>query len=150
MSNLSGICVRNCKIKGFPDNDSIKDLPEGTLIEFIIATDVDTVIRVFSYENGTIRRETPLYGTSADNVQLVEQEIWPYLMAIQNAKDRLALIRNQQMLGFLSKKLKVNDGVMIKSENTGDDYIQGIVKYIALVPELGSGFYFGVEIPVSI
>lgn len=150
MSNVNGICVRDCKIIGFPDGDSIKDLPEGTLVEFIVKQDSKQVIRVFTYENRKIKRETPLYITSGANLQLVEKEMWPFLTAVTNPEERLTLATNQQMMDFVSTKIKINDAVFIKSENTGDDYVKGIVKYIALVPELGSGFYFGVEIPVSI
>lgn len=151
MSNQNnGICVRNCKIIGFPDNDSIKDLPDGTLVEFIVTQGSNQVIRVFTYENCTLKREKPLYVTSADNLQSVEKEMWPFLIAVKNETERVEMVRNRPLLDFISKKVKVNDGVFIKSDKTGDDYVRGIVKYIALVPDLGSGFYFGVEIPVSV
>lgn len=150
MSNPNGICVRDCKIIGFPDGDSIKDLPEGTLVEFIVKQESKEVIRVFTYENRKIVRGKPLYITAGDNLQLIEKEMWPFLTAVINSEERLILARNHQMIDFITTKIKINDGVFIKTENTGDDYVRGIVKYIALVPELGSGFYFGVEIPVSI
>lgn len=80
----------------------------------------------------------------------VAEDIWPYVISIDNLESRLRLVNNKGLCIWLTN-LKVNDilcvhGELFKSGNLNFDCI---IRYIGPVQELNSvGYFFGLEILV--
>ncbi|KAK2576712.1 hypothetical protein KPH14_005369 [Odynerus spinipes] len=78
---------------------------------------------------------------------LVSQEIWKFLLAVSVPQERVRLASDNSLCRVL-EKLRINDKVWYCSNFNGYKEL-AVIKYIGLVPQLGQGFYFGLDLPES-
>lgn len=114
----------------------LEDLMDGTLL--ISVTDVSESKVWFNTE----------WCCQKTDLIHVSQEIWRFLLAVSVPQERVRLANNKSLCGIL-ENLSVNDKVWYHPNHKVNDHKElAIIKYIGPVPELGQGFYFGLEIPV--
>lgn len=141
-SKYYGICIKNSKVFGFPNNDFMKEINVGAILE-IHFTEVGTIFSVYDDEMNT---ESQMYCGLSENFITVKKQLWPYLVGIKNPIDRSKFIQNPELIDFILG-IHINDEVLFKLEEN-QNCIKGFVRYIALVPNIGHGLYFGIEVPV--
>ncbi|XP_012260175.2 ubiquitin carboxyl-terminal hydrolase CYLD [Athalia rosae] len=72
--------------------------------------------------------------------------MWQYLAAVPGPLDRVKLATDKQLCKELND-IRLNSEVFVRTDaKTSSPEVKAVIKYIGPVPELGSGFYFGLEI----
>lgn len=93
--------------------------------------------------------EANLFVCSQSNLLVVSADLWPFLIGITEPLHRLELAKNRDLANFI---MSSNTGhiVNVLGNKFGcDQPYTCIIRFIGLVPELGPGYYFGLEILVN-
>lgn len=106
-------------------------------------------IQVMDYYNNNIIWEN-LYKCSVNHLKKIHNDLFPFLIAIQDPEDRLQFaVRSECCKNIL--QLRIDDIVNVSGEPFRKDiFYNCIIRYIGLVPEIGPGYYFGLEILVIV
>lgn len=144
-SKCFGICIKNIKALAFPNKDFTKNVDEGTLLEICYTKEgVGFIFRVY---NDEMMIDNQMYCvTDSEDVIVVKNQLWPFLVGIKNPVDRSQFIKNHELTDFILG-IGINDQVWFKLDKN-QNFRKGFVRYIALVPSIGHGLYFGIEVPV--
>ncbi|CAD7085791.1 unnamed protein product [Hermetia illucens] len=121
---------------------------KGTLVKILDANGSSSVnVQVMDYINKNPIWEN-MYKCAADSVRQVPQDTWPYVIAIADPEERLRFALNSKWCQIILS-LKIGSIVSVSAElfkkSSSFDY-NCIVRYIGLVPEIGPGYYFGLEL----
>lgn len=124
----------------------------GTLLKIIETFDTNDskncIVQIVNFNNDNKRS----YICNTKNLLRVSEDIWPYVISIQNLDRRLRLaVNKEQCLWLLS--LKVNDLIAVQSDlpEKSNLSFDCIIRYIGPIQELSSvGYYFGLELLVGI
>lgn len=140
-----GICVQNTKVFGLPNNDIMKKIDEGTILEIYYLENVEGII--FSIFDDEMHIDNQMYcGLTQDFIR-VNKKLWPFLVGIKNPVERNKFIKNRELTNFILG-IEINDEVLFKMD-TNQNLVKGLVRYITLVPSIGHGLFFGIEVPVK-
>lgn len=145
-SKCFGICIKNSKVFGFPNNDFMKNVDDGTLLEINYTKKGEGII--FSVYDDEMKIDDQIYCGLSEDFNIVKKQLWPFLVGIKNPVDRSQFIKNHELTDFILG-IGINDQVWFKLE-VNQSFMEGFVRYIALVPSIGHGLYFGIEVPVKI
>ena len=134
------------------DKESL-DVEEGTLIQLHGSSKkrgkVNVQVKQFT-ENKNVLYEN-MYECNSNCLQVVTQELWPFVIGIRNKEKRLALVRREAEQNWIVN-LKINDMVSVPGECVGvksSFRFDCIVRYIGMVPQMNPyGYYFGLELLV--
>lgn len=76
--------------------------------------------------------------------------MWEYLAAVPSLQDRVKLATDKQLTKDLND-VRLNSKVIVTPDaaEAANEQILAVVKHVGPVPELGPGFYFGLEILVE-
>lgn len=139
-----GICVKNTKVFGLPNNDFMKKINEGTILEiYYVENDKGIIFGVYDDEMSI---DNQMYCGLTEDFVRVNNKLWPFLVGIKNPVDRSKLIKNRELTDFILS-IEINDEVLFKMDKN-QNLIKGFVRYITLVPSYGPGLFFGIEVPV--
>lgn len=139
-----GICIKNTKVFGLPNNDFMKKIDEGTILEiYFIENDEGIIFSIFDDE---MNIDNQMYCGLSEDFTRVNKKLWLFSIGIQNPVDRYQFIKNRELTDFILG-IKINDEVLFKLEKY-HKLMKGLVRYIAVVPNNGNGLYFGVELMV--
>lgn len=139
-----GICVKNTKVFGLPNNDFMKKIDEGTILEIHFLDNVGGII--FSIYDNEMNIDNQMYCGLPEDFIMVKNKLWPFLVGIKNPVDRNKFIKNRELTDFIVG-IELNDEVFFKLDKN-HELIKGLVRYITLVPNIGHGLFFGIEVPV--
>lgn len=141
-----GICIKTTKVFGIPNNDFMKIIDEGTILEIYFMENDDGII--FSvYGDEMIACSQMFCGLSKDFI-IVNKKLWPFLVGIKNPADRNIFVKNRELTDFILG-IQLNDEVLFKFDKN-PNLIKGFIRYITIVPSIGHGLLFGVEVPVRL
>lgn len=106
-------------------------------------------IRIYDFHSTNLIFEHNLFVCSATNLQKIQPEIWPFIVAIIDPGARSDFVRNAEAIAH-TLSLKVNDMVLVNGSafKPNGSYLMSVIRYIGLVSEIGPGVYFGVELLV--
>ncbi|XP_034942226.1 ubiquitin carboxyl-terminal hydrolase CYLD [Chelonus insularis] len=133
LSRISGECDSN-----------IRKLQPGALVEAKeIQPDGRLRIKVCDPNNPDFWRKTEWKCARLDLISVPEL-VWHFLAAIPTARDRVSLANDTHFCEDVNN-LKVNRKVWYCPDGSTQKY-KAVIKYIGSVPEMGPGFYFGLDL----
>lgn len=138
LNRISGSC-----------NVNVNTLRLGMLVEAVdVLRDGGLRIRVTDPARSPIWQNTEWLCHRYDLVP-VSSIMWQYLAAVPVPQDRVKLATDKQLCKDLND-IRLNSKVILRSDSSPspEEELNAVVKYIGPVPELGSGYYFGVEVLV--
>lgn len=144
MTNNNGICLKDCSVLNINDPASVIFLRAGDLLKSFYTDDKNTIYRVFEYDKNKLKLCETLCSCCSTTIQIVNEEIWNFLIAIKNVENRINLSLDSNLIDFI-RKIKLNDVVLIKKhafEDAQDDWLC-TVQCITQSSEY-PGHYFGV------
>jgi hypothetical protein len=145
------LCKDSFLAKAIPDSAENMHTQRGMMVEIVEANpDKTCTIRIKDYySDGSQLWDECLFTCSSSHLVKVSENIWPFLIAVVDPEDRYRFIT--QRSSDAKKIALLNDGDCVKVSgkpfglNCSYDCI---IRYVGLVPELGPGFYFGLELLV--
>lgn len=141
-----GICIKTTKVFGLPNNDFMKKIDEGTILEIYFMENGDGTI--FSVYNDEMIIDSQMFCGLSEDFIIVNKKLWPFLIGIKDPVDRKNFIKNRELTDFILG-IAVNDKVLFKFDKN-QKLIQGFVRYITIVPSIGHASFFNIEVPVKI
>lgn len=155
-SKYYAICKENCNVnlittrnENLSHTSRTRNLLPGMMICILdYHQDNFCSIQICNYNNDKLW-QNDIYFCKIDSLQIVEEDIWPFLIAINLPYDRLNYCKDYHALEYL-KTIKIDDEVTVRGSNFNNQNttFHCIVKNICPVPELGPGKYFCLEILV--
>lgn len=151
MNSQFGIIIRKTPINSGPGKEKTY-LEVGTLVQVKPPqSDSDRNIR-FSIKEYDDTTQNPLfsqeYECPSHFIMKVLQDVWPYVISIP-VSERASFLGNKDKINFT---LNLKEGDRVSVDGTFFDHqvnYECIVKYCGMVPEIGKGLFFGLEILVS-
>lgn len=149
------------------DDSNSVDLEKGMLVEIKSvnkrSTDVFCVIQIFDYYQSNPAFIHNVYFCKRSTLLEVSENLWPFLIAINDPYDRLNVVRDKD---FSENITNLHENAVV--EICGDNFRQSdmrqtlnfsvdhnnnpdfdcIVRYIGMCPEIGPGYFFGLELLV--
>jgi hypothetical protein len=133
------------------DEDSIIQLQTGQLVQIrdeLVSDNVCT-IKLCEFYDENPAWAVNLYLCSMAKVRRVTSDaIWPFVIAILDPQDRLKFVIDEKACDFV---LSLQEGSLVAANGLafGKNVVYDcIVRFIGLVPEIGPGYYFGLELLV--
>ncbi|XP_055684560.1 ubiquitin carboxyl-terminal hydrolase CYLD [Lutzomyia longipalpis] len=150
MSHSFAVCTKHCQLRlltGAPSGDEFMALQPGMMLQIRERPSGKVVsVRVYDFYARDLVWENNLFSCPIGNLLEVPSDIWLFLAAIVDPVERLALAqseaRTRQILSLKESDIVVASGAAFRLNASFD----AIVRYIGLVPEIGPGYYFGLEI----
>jgi len=166
------ICIKSCNIKYLTIFESDDKIPtsattsiaaQSSIINEKIIDSIDIgqlikiidiyskkyyKIKLYNIINKKLQCLNNYYLIIKENLTKISVNLWPYIISISKSYDRYLFINNIDACNSLFK-LKINDIIIVNGLNNNFliDY-NCIIRYIGLVPEIGPGYFFGVELLV--
>lgn len=142
------ICKNACYGTEFPSfNGQLKDFPAGILVQVFNRHNTKCCIKIREFTSN-IANKYPyeLYEIDYDNLTYVDKEIWPYLIAIKFVDERIKFWNDFVAAGQSMNNFGVGQTIQLHP-NAEDKHhtFKCQIKYQGPVPELGLGFFLGVE-----
>lgn len=146
------------------DFDDSVDLEKGMLVEIKnSSTENFCLIQIFDHYQTNLAFENNLYFCKRSTLLRVSDDLWPFLIAINDPYDRLNVVLNKEFSEYITN-IQENKFVEISGDNfrqsdmrqslnfsidhnNTPDY-NCIVRYIGMCPEIGPGYFFGLELLV--
>lgn len=129
-------------------------LPAGSLakVKGVYGAGKVVQIRIYDFYNRNLAFENNLFACAVASLHTIATPLWPFLTAITEPAERVAFFRKNELVAYLLSR-QINDLVLvhrdsIPSHSQTPAYLTCIIRYIGLVPEVGPGFYLGVEVTV--
>lgn len=146
------------------DYDDSVDLEKGMLVEIKkSSTESFCAIQIFDYYQTNLAFLNNLYFCKRSTLLEVSADLWPFLIAINDPYDRLNVVRDKEFSEYITNvqenKIVEICGINFRQSdmrqslnfsvdhNSNPDY-DCIVRYIGTCPEIGPGYYFGLELLV--
>uniref|UniRef100_A0A1L8DTI0 ubiquitinyl hydrolase 1 n=1 Tax=Nyssomyia neivai TaxID=330878 RepID=A0A1L8DTI0_9DIPT len=144
------ICSRNCQIRlltGALPGDEFMALQQGMMLQIRERSAGKFVnVRVYDFFARDLVWENNLFSCPLTNLHEIPSDIWLFLAAIVDPVERLAVaqsdVRVKYILELKESDIVVASGAAFRLDVSFD----AIVRYIGLVPEIGPGYYVGLEI----
>lgn len=91
--------------------------------------------------------ESHLFQCQLAQLQIVQDDLWPFVVAILDPQERLSFAKNQKRM-MRAKQLEVSKIVKVSGRAFGRtaEFFDCIIRYIGRVPEIGPGHYIGLEL----
>lgn len=150
------LCSDSCNIKlihGTSHSSDVKtttQLFKGMMVQvYERLPNKKCSIKICDFHNANILWESNLFLCSNNNLMFVSPEVWPFLIAINDPLTRLDCAKDNDWTQFISGS-NTDHIVQVSGNNFGKEYpFTCIVRFIGLVPEIGPGYHFGLEILVN-
>ena len=143
------------------------DLEKGMLVEMKSVKKSSTehlcVIQIFDYYQSIPAFEHNVYLCKRSTLLEVTENLWPFLIAINDPYDRLNVVRDKDFSEYITN-LQENNFVEICGDNfrqsdmrqtlsfsvdhNNNPDFDCIVRYIGMCSEIGPGYFFGLELLV--
>ncbi|XP_055387038.1 uncharacterized protein LOC129615702 [Condylostylus longicornis] len=134
-------------LKDLQDDVQSYPLDSGTLVRTSekVNNFKNVLIQIIDYFNKNPAYDN-LYKCKCSDLKEVSEDCWPFLIAIKDAKERLRFAQDNELIKYCLFK-KVKDILLISGRKfkKTESYC-GIIRHIGLVPEIGPGYYFAIEI----
>lgn len=157
----------NARVVSDVDNSNSIDLEKGMLVEIKNVnkpnTEVFCVIQIFDYYQSNPAFVHNVYFCKRSTLLEVSENLWPFLIAINDPFDRLNVVRDKEFSEYITN-LQENSFVEICGDNfrqsdmrqtlnfsvdhNNNPDFDCIVRYIGMCPEIGPGYFFGLELLV--
>lgn len=144
-----------------------QELPRGTMVEIRKTRESLSNIIIHDYYRKNLAFENNLYMCKTSALFRVPLDVWPFLIAISDPRERVLIAKDKSFLDFIRSiglesfvtvngqyfnYSSLNQSLMFLPEREPKDKSLDyacIVRYIGEVPELAPGYMFGLELLVN-
>lgn len=142
------ICQNDCKVRNSGNYKDEIEIKRGTLIEIITQETQIYQIKLRNFHDWNPKYINTIYNCDKKNICTVSEFFWPFLIGIKNDEDRLEFVKlSSEWTIDIGSNIVIRDKLGLQM---GDkEEIHGVITYKGVVPEIGLGFYFGVQLKVN-
>lgn len=168
MAAMYAIVVENMKAALLLDSEeTIMHLTKGMTVQVVEVREKHSAIIIRDYHQRNLAFENNVYICKKSGLIMVTADIWPFLTAINDPFERIEIARDKpfckyilglkenvfvDVLGYMFNLSSIQQSLMFLPERAPKDKSNSdyncIIRYIGNVPEIGPGFYFGLELLV--
>lgn len=150
------LCSDSCNIKLIhgtshsPEAKTTTQLFKGMMVQiYERLPNKKCSIKVCDYHNENIVWENNLFLCNLNNLLLVSAELWPFLIAISDPQVRYEHAKDNNWAQFITRS-NLDHIVQVSNQEFAKEFpYTCIIRFIGLVPEIGPGYHFGLEILVN-
>ncbi|XP_063700280.1 uncharacterized protein LOC134830659 [Culicoides brevitarsis] len=147
------VCSDSCNIKLIhgtshsPEAKTSTPLFKGMMVQiYERLPNKKCSIKVCDFHNENFVWENNLFLCNLSNLLVVSPELWPFLIAITDPHARLEHAKDPEWVQFITKS-NLDHIVQVSGQVFTKDFAYTcIIRFIGLVPEIGPGYHFGLEI----
>ncbi|GAB0089119.1 CYLD [Sergentomyia squamirostris] len=144
------VCIRSCQIRllsNLQSGDEFIKLQPGMMVQIRDRPSSKFAsLRVYDFYSRDLVWENNLFSCPMASLLVIPSDIWLFLAGIVDPGERLRVAQTEHQWKYILSLHESDIVVVNGSAFRLDVSFDGIIRYVGLVPEIGPGYYFGLEI----